>query len=164
MTVRALLGFLGKGNAGENAKVPLGTRTIHLGALNDLWQAWLDSDYLGRNFYVYLPPKKSREEQLRLNLRLTGGIGASLPWTCRRICGNIWQGSWSSSRRMTETLDASQAPGQCGQEASCNDLILVARCAESAHMSDRVKLAREIAARTKPRFIDTTPEQDAVGR
>jgi hypothetical protein len=26
-------------------------------------------------------------------------------------------------------------------------------------MSDRVKLAREIAARTKPRFIDTTPER-----
>ncbi len=26
-------------------------------------------------------------------------------------------------------------------------------------MSDRVKLAREIAARTEPRFIDTTPSE-----
>ena len=72
MTVRALLDLLGKGDAGENAKVPLERAPFTSGALNDLWHVWLESDYLGRNFYVYLPPKKSREEQFRVNLRLTG--------------------------------------------------------------------------------------------
>ena len=40
-------------------------------------------DYRGRNFFVYLPPKKSREEQFRVNLRLTGWhwrmVGLDLP-------------------------------------------------------------------------------------
>jgi hypothetical protein len=72
MTVRALLDLLGKGDAGDNAKVPIERAPFTSGALNHLWQVWLDSDYLGRNFYVYLPPKKSHEEQFRVNLRLTG--------------------------------------------------------------------------------------------
>jgi hypothetical protein len=83
MTVRALLDLLGKGDAGESAKVPVERAPFASGALNDLWQVWLDSDYLGRDFYVYLPPKKSREEQFRLNLRLTSWrwrvVGLDLP-------------------------------------------------------------------------------------
>jgi Protein of unknown function (DUF2939) len=83
MTVRALLGLLGKGDAGENAKVPVERAPFTSGALNDLWHVWLDSDYRGTRFYVYLPPKKSRDEQFRVNLRLTGWhwrmVGLDLP-------------------------------------------------------------------------------------
>ena len=52
-------------------------------SLTSLWQVWLDLHYRGRNFFVYLPPKKSREEQFRVNLRLTGWhwrmVGLDLP-------------------------------------------------------------------------------------
>ena len=83
MTVRALLDLLGKGDAGKNANVPVERAPFTSGSLTSLWQVWLDSDYLGRNFFVYLPPKKSREEQFRVNLRLTGWhwrmVGLDLP-------------------------------------------------------------------------------------
>jgi hypothetical protein len=41
----------------------------------------------------------------------------------------------------------------------CFNLTLVGKYAESNLMSDRVKLPREIAAKTKPRFVDTNPER-----
>jgi len=83
MTVRALLDLLAKGDAGENARVPVERAPFASGSLENLWQVWLDSDYLGRSFYVYLPPRKSREEQFRVQLLLIGWrwrmVGLNLP-------------------------------------------------------------------------------------
>jgi hypothetical protein len=83
MTVRALLDLLGKGKAGENTGVPVERAPFASGSLSNLWQVWLDSDYLGPDFYVYLPPNKSREEQFRVHLRSLGWrwqmVGLDLP-------------------------------------------------------------------------------------
>jgi Protein of unknown function (DUF2939) len=82
MTIRALLDLLGKADAGEKAKLPL-ERAPFASASKSLWQLWLNSDYRGRSFYVYLPPKKSRPEQFRAHLRLIGWrwriVGLDLP-------------------------------------------------------------------------------------
>jgi hypothetical protein len=83
MTVRALLDLLGKGDAGEKAKVPVERAPFTSASFKSVWQLWLSSDYLGRSFYVYLPPKKSRAEQFRAQLRLIGWrwriVGLDLP-------------------------------------------------------------------------------------
>jgi hypothetical protein len=83
MTVRALLDLLGKGDAGEKAKVPVERAPFTSASFKSVWQLWLSSDYLGRSFYVYLPPKKSRAEQFRAQLRLVGWhwriVGLDLP-------------------------------------------------------------------------------------
>jgi hypothetical protein len=83
MTVRALLDLLGKGDAGEQAKVPLERAPFTATSFESLWRLWLNSDYLGRSFYVYLPPKKPRAEQFRVHLRLIGWhwriVGLDLP-------------------------------------------------------------------------------------
>ena len=83
ITIRGLLDLLGKGNAGKNANVPLERAPFGSGSLDSLWHVWLDTDYRGREFYVYLPPKKSREEQFRIDLRLIGWrwrmVGLDLP-------------------------------------------------------------------------------------
>ena len=70
MTVRALLDLLGKADAGERAKLPLERAPFASASSKSLWQLWLDSDYRGRSFYVYLPPTKSRAEQFRAHLRI----------------------------------------------------------------------------------------------
>lgn len=83
MTVRALLDLLGKADAGEKAKLPLERAPFTTGSFRSLWQLWLNSDYRGRSFYIYLPPKKSRAEQFRAHLRLIGWrwriVGLDLP-------------------------------------------------------------------------------------
>jgi hypothetical protein len=83
MTVRALLDLLDKGDAGEKAKVPIERAPFRPASFESLWQLWLNSDYRGRNFYVYLPPKKERAEQFRVHLRLIGWrwriVGLDLP-------------------------------------------------------------------------------------
>jgi hypothetical protein len=83
MTVRALLDLLWKGDAGEKAKVPVERAPFTSASFKSVWQLWLSSDYLGRSFYVYLPPKKSRAEQFRAQLRLIGWrwriVGLDLP-------------------------------------------------------------------------------------
>jgi hypothetical protein len=83
MTVRAILDLLGKGKAGDNTSVPAERAPFASGSLRNLWQVWLDSDYLGTDFYVFLPPEKSREEQFRVHLRLEGWrwqmVGLDLP-------------------------------------------------------------------------------------
>jgi hypothetical protein len=83
MTIRALLDLLGKADAGEKAKLPLERAPFTTGSFKSLWQLWLDSDYRGRSFYIYLPPKKSRAEQFRAHLRLIGWrwriVGLDLP-------------------------------------------------------------------------------------
>jgi hypothetical protein len=71
MTVRALLDLLGKADAGERAKLPLERAPFaSASSSKSLWRLWLNSDYRGRSFYVYLPPKKSRPEQFRVHLRI----------------------------------------------------------------------------------------------
>jgi len=83
MTVRALLDLLGKGDAGEKAKVPVERAPFTSASFNSLWQIWLSSEYSGRSFYVYLPPKKTRSEQFRVHLHLRGWrwriVGVDLP-------------------------------------------------------------------------------------
>jgi Protein of unknown function (DUF2939) len=70
MTVRALLDLFGKGDAGQKAKLPIERAPFTSSSFESLWRLWLNCDYRGRSFYVYLPPKKSRAEQFRVQLRL----------------------------------------------------------------------------------------------
>ena len=70
MTVRAILDLLGKGDAGEKAKLPIDRAPFTASSFQSLWRLWLESDYRGSNFYVYLPPKGLREEQFRVHLRI----------------------------------------------------------------------------------------------
>lgn len=70
MTVRALLDLLGKGKAGKGAKVPIDRAPFTSTSFKSVWRVWLNSDYLGRDFYVYLPPEGSRGEQFKVHLRL----------------------------------------------------------------------------------------------
>jgi DUF2939 family protein len=83
MTVRALLDLLGKGDAGVNAKMPVERAPFTSASFNSLWQIWLSSEYSGRSFYVYLPPKKTRSEQFIVHLHLRGWrwriVGVDLP-------------------------------------------------------------------------------------
>jgi hypothetical protein len=77
VTVRAILGLLGKGDAGEKAKVPIEQAPFTSTSFESLWQLWLNCDYRGRTFYVYLPPRKS------VQLRIIGWrwriVGVDLP-------------------------------------------------------------------------------------
>jgi hypothetical protein len=57
MTVRALLDLLGKGDAGEKAKVPVERAPFTSSSFANLWQIWLNSEYLGRSF-LRLPAAK----------------------------------------------------------------------------------------------------------
>jgi hypothetical protein len=83
MTIRALLDLLGKGDAGEKAKVPVERAPFTSNSFESLWRVWLNCDYRGRSFFVYLPPKKSRTEQFRAQLRLINWqwriVGLDLP-------------------------------------------------------------------------------------
>ena len=83
MTIRALLDLLGKADAGEKAKLPIERAPFTSTSFDSLWRVWLNCDYRGRSFYVYLPPKKSRAEQFRAQLRLIGWnwriVGLDLP-------------------------------------------------------------------------------------
>ena len=83
MTIRALLDLLGKADAGEKAKLPLERAPFASASSKSLWQLWLNSDYRGRSFYIYLPPKKTRAEQFRAHLRIIGWrwriVGLDLP-------------------------------------------------------------------------------------
>ena len=83
MTVRALLDLLGKGDAGVKAKMPVERAPFTSASFNSLWQIWLSSEYSGRSFYVYLPPKRTRSEQFIVHLHLRGWrwriVGVDLP-------------------------------------------------------------------------------------
>jgi hypothetical protein len=69
MTVTALLDLLGKGEAGKGEKVHIGRAPFTPTAFKSLWRLWLNSDYLGRDFYVYLPPEGPRDDQFAVHLR-----------------------------------------------------------------------------------------------
>ena len=103
ITIRGLLDLLGKGNAGKNANVPLERAPFGSGSLDSLWHVWLDTDYRGREFYVYLPPKKwnpvSTGPQRRLQIRVRSSV------TARRLPGFdplpvcMQSARWRSARR-----------------------------------------------------------------
>jgi hypothetical protein len=69
ITIRALLDLLGKGEAGKRASIPLERAPFTPTSLQSLWRLWFNSDYLGRDFYVYLPPHGSRADQFQIHLR-----------------------------------------------------------------------------------------------
>jgi hypothetical protein len=69
MTVTALLDLLGKGEAGKSAKVQIDRAPFTSSSFKSVWRLWLNSDYFGRDFYVYLPPEGSRNEQFKVHLR-----------------------------------------------------------------------------------------------
>ena len=69
MTVRALLDLLGKGDAGRGTKVAIERAPFAPHAFNSLWRLWLNSDYLGRDFYARLPPEGPWEAQFTVHLR-----------------------------------------------------------------------------------------------
>jgi hypothetical protein len=83
MTVRAMLDLLGKGDAGEKAKLPIERAPFTSTSFESLWQVWLNCDYRGTDFYVSLPPKTSRADQFRAQLRLINWqwriVGLDLP-------------------------------------------------------------------------------------
>ncbi len=83
MTINALLDLLGKGEAGKAAKVPIDRAPLTSSSLDNVWQLWLNSDYLGRKFYVYLPPDDPRASQFGVELRLSNWhwrvVGIELP-------------------------------------------------------------------------------------
>jgi ABC-type dipeptide/oligopeptide/nickel transport system permease subunit len=83
MTVRALLDLLGKGEAGEGGKVRIERAPITPNAFKSVWRLWLNSDYLGRDFYVRLPPEGPRDDRFTLHLRLINWrwkvVGIDLP-------------------------------------------------------------------------------------
>lgn len=83
MTVGALLDLLGKGDAGEKVKLPIDRAPFAPSSSKSLWRLWLNSEYLGRSFYVYLPPERSRTEQFRVHLLIVRWrwriVGLDLP-------------------------------------------------------------------------------------
>jgi Protein of unknown function (DUF2939) len=69
VTVRALLELLGEGKIEANGKVVHTRVPIDRSSLDSVWRLWLNSDYLGRDFYIYLPPDAQRTEQFQVHLR-----------------------------------------------------------------------------------------------
>jgi hypothetical protein len=70
MTIRALLDLLGKGEAGEGAKVPTDRVPFTATSFDSVWRLWVNSDYLGRDFHISLPPEGPRAQQFNVQLRL----------------------------------------------------------------------------------------------
>jgi hypothetical protein len=71
MTINALLDLLGKGEAGTKAKVPIDRAPLTSRSLDNVWRVWLNSEYLGRTFYVYLPPDGRMADKFRVKLRFS---------------------------------------------------------------------------------------------
>ena len=81
MTVRALVDLFGKGKAGnavQAERAPFSTE-----AFQSVWRLWLSADYLGRDFYINLPPEGVRSTQFNIHLRLQNWrwtiVGIELP-------------------------------------------------------------------------------------
>lgn len=83
MTMRALLALLGDGKAGEVAKVPADRAPFSSISFPSIWRLWLSADYLGRDFYIHLPPDGPRSERFGMHLRLIRWrwelVGVELP-------------------------------------------------------------------------------------
>ena len=63
--------LLTKGNAGGGAKISAELAPFSKSALRSGWNTWWNSEYRGDDYYVYLPPEKSAEEQFRVKLSLS---------------------------------------------------------------------------------------------
>ena len=74
---------MARGRPGKSAKVSIDRAPFTSTSFKSVWRLWLNSDYLGRNFYIYLPPEGSRAEQFRVHLRLIRWhwiiVGVELP-------------------------------------------------------------------------------------
>jgi hypothetical protein len=89
MTVRALLKLLGDGEIDVNGKM---VRTDHVPidrrSLDSVWHLWLNAEYRGGDFYVFLPPEAPPSEQFRVHLRPIDWrwmvVGIHLPEKVRR--------------------------------------------------------------------------------
>lgn len=83
MTTNALLDLLGKGEVGTSARVPADRAPLTSNSLGNVWKLWLSSDYLGRTFYVYLPPDRPRASQFGVKFQLRNWqwriVGIDLP-------------------------------------------------------------------------------------
>lgn len=66
-----LMDLLTKGNAGGGAKISAELAPFSKSALRSGWNTWWNSEYRGDDYYVYLPPEKSAEEQFRVKLSLS---------------------------------------------------------------------------------------------
>jgi Protein of unknown function (DUF2939) len=66
-----LMGLLTEGNAGGEAKVSADLAPFSKSALGSGWKTWWNSEYRGDDYYVYLPPEKTRDDQFRVKLSLT---------------------------------------------------------------------------------------------
>jgi hypothetical protein len=66
-----LMGLLTEGNAGGGAKVSADLAPFAKSALGNGWKTWWHSEYRGDDYYVYLPPEKTRDDQFRVKLSLT---------------------------------------------------------------------------------------------
>jgi len=81
VTVRALLDLLGEGEAGKGVRAERAPFTSE--SFQSLWRLWFSADYVGRDFYIYLPPGGGRSTQFRVHLRLKSWrwtiVGIDLP-------------------------------------------------------------------------------------
>lgn len=66
-----LMELLTKGSAGGGAKIPAELAPFSKSAFQSGWKIWWNSEYRGDDYYVYLPPQKSAEEQFRVKLSLS---------------------------------------------------------------------------------------------
>lgn len=103
MTVRALLDLLAEGEAGK-AKVRAERAPFTSEAFQSVWRLWLSADYLGRDFYIYLPPGGARSTQFRVHLRLERWrwtiVGIELPEELRqKLARELVDVTWDRSRR-----------------------------------------------------------------
>jgi hypothetical protein len=68
---KTLMGLLTEGNAGEGAKVSADLAPFSKSAWGSGWKTWWNSEYRGDDYYVYLQPEKTRDDQFRVKLSLT---------------------------------------------------------------------------------------------
>lgn len=67
-----LLDLLTKGRAEDGAKVSTKIAPFTTSAWRNAWSVWWNSEYRGTDFYLLMPPEKSKDEQFRVRLSLRG--------------------------------------------------------------------------------------------
>ena len=66
---QTLIDLLSKGDGG-GAKIPADLAPFSKSSLQSGWQTWWSSKYGLSDYYVYLPPDKSRDQQFKVKLSL----------------------------------------------------------------------------------------------
>jgi hypothetical protein len=66
---QTLIDLLGKGEGG-GAKIPADLAPLSKSSLQSDWQTWWSSEYGLGDYYVYLPPDKSHDQQFKVKLSL----------------------------------------------------------------------------------------------